>query len=110
MKLTKFEKIYLRAMPKSCFNDRADDYKNGGVWQWSVTDEITEFTAEQARGVVSSLVKKGLIVIDDYEGQGQAKDMVVTMTEKGQAIEVDLIMQEILEKHNFFGAESPTLH
>jgi hypothetical protein len=46
MKLTKFEKIYLRAMPKSCFNDRIDDYKNGDVWQWSVTDEITEFTEQ----------------------------------------------------------------
>ncbi len=83
MTITEKERSYLKAMTESCFNDNGDDYKTHGIYCFSVTDEIKDYTAQQAKGVMSSLIKKGLITIFDCEGRGQANDMVVTMTAEG---------------------------
>jgi len=81
--LTDKEKIYLKAIPLSDYND-GDQWKDGGgVWCFSVTDQITEYTPQQAKGVMSSLVKKGLINIMDYEGGGRPEDMCVGLTLEG---------------------------
>ena len=82
MKLTEKEIIYLKAIPKSNFNDGSDAYC--GLWSWSITDEIKEFSVQQAKGVMSSLVKKGLIRVNDAEGYGRADDMCVDVTDKGR--------------------------
>ena len=74
----------MKAIPKSNFGDGSDTYD--GIWVWSVTDEITEYSAAQARGVISSLVKKDLIYIVDNEGNGKAKDMWLAGTEAGNKI------------------------
>ena len=89
--LTKMGLEYMNAMTRSCFNDQGDDFRTHGVWQFSVTDELvgTGFTKEvymtvqQAKGVLSSLVKKNYVDICDAEGWGRAPDMSVCMTKNG---------------------------
>ena len=101
IQLTKFEEIFLKAMPKSNYND-GDDYKTTGVWTFSVTDEITEYTEQQAKGVVSSLVQKGLIDIWEHE----SGDTVVVMTEKGKEAEQSLLSERNLKHCDCCGSES----
>ncbi len=43
-----------------------------------------------ARGVASSLVKKGLVEVFDNEGRGKANDMVIAPTKEGYVVCVQL--------------------
>ncbi len=83
MTTTEKEKIYLLAITKSNYFDDGLSDKDQAVWCFSVTDEISEYTPQQAKGVMSSLVKKDLITIEDYEGKNRPDDMTVCMTQKG---------------------------
>jgi hypothetical protein len=78
---TEFEKIYLNAIRKSNFYE-SDEF---GVYCFSVVDEIKEFTEQQAKGVLSSLVKKGLVNVYDSQGDNKSKDMCVILTNNGKA-------------------------
>jgi len=88
--VTPYEAMYIKAMSKSCFNDNGDNYKTTGVWAFSVTDEIREFSIQQAKGVLASLVKKGFVQTMDNEGHGNPDDTVVWLTEAGIEVEGSL--------------------
>lgn len=57
----------------------------GTPWVFAVIDE-SGIPATEARGVLSSLVKKGLVQIDDYEGKARPDDMILSFTMKGKDI------------------------
>lgn len=60
MNLTEMEKLILTTSRKNEYGDPAEV----PVWMWSVIMNA-DLDAKQARGVISSLVKKGLIVVSD---------------------------------------------
>jgi len=74
MKLTELEKDVIVAITENEYSDVPGD----PVWSFSI-DYNTKITKKnQISGVVSSLVKKGLVV-----SQGWDKDDVVYLTKKG---------------------------
>jgi hypothetical protein len=53
-----------------------------GQWTWACFDAAS-IDSKQGRGVLSSLIQKGLAGSYDYEGKGRSDDMVMTLTEAG---------------------------
>lgn len=78
LQLTNLELQILKSSRSNEYGDPAEC----GVWMWSVIDN-SGIPTRQARGVISSLVKKGLCEVDDYEGKGRSNDMCFTLTELG---------------------------
>jgi hypothetical protein len=79
MKLTNLEKQVIEGAQKSDYGD----VMNGrdGTWSFDV-QEYSKLNEKIYRGVVSSLVKKGLVTISDSEGHGKYRDMVFDFTDK----------------------------
>jgi len=59
----------------------AGDY-TAGTWTFAVIDN-SEIPRAQARGVISSLIKKGLLIVEDTEGKNRNDDMACYRTEAG---------------------------
>lgn len=76
---------------------RSDYYSGSGrpqVWSWSVTDACCgrgpgRATARQMSGIISSLVKKGLVTCD-----GDGEDASITVTEKGHRVAFELNLHQ----------------
>jgi len=79
-KLTEKEKIVMNA----CMNTDFGSALVEPIWSLAVACSA-KMDPKIYRGVVSSLVKKGLVVIYDYEGKGKSSDMVFALTEAGKA-------------------------
>jgi len=79
--LTELEIRVLEASRKSDFGDCFIEPS----WSFSVCD-ASGLNEKVYRGVVSSLVKKGLVVIQDDEGKGRFRDMVFILTENGKKL------------------------
>jgi|WetSurMetagenome_2_1015567.scaffolds.fasta_scaffold01476_4 hypothetical protein len=84
--LTKFEILVLEASRKTDFGDCLEY----GQWSFAVCNK-SGLDEKIYRGVVSSLVKKGLISIWDEGGKGRFKDQVFEFTDKGR----ELFIKEI---------------
>lgn len=84
--LTRLELRVLERIRKSEYMDvvSPEQMINWGVWSFSVTEGDKEFLPNQIKGAMSSLSKKGLISVDDSDG-----DEVVMMTEKGVQVTVE---------------------
>lgn len=54
-----------------------------GQWSFSVCD-ASGLDEKVYRGVASSLIKKNIIEIYDYEGKGKYEDMLLELTDKGK--------------------------
>ena len=78
MNLTALEKEILIASCTTDFGDAAIE----PVWVFSVIDSAG-IDGKVARGVIASLVKKGLVIIEDYEGKGNPDDQVFALTDAG---------------------------
>lgn len=70
MSLTENEKALLRASRTNEFTDAVDE---GSPWVFAVISE-SKVQPKIARGAIASLVKKGLVIVADYEGIGKADD------------------------------------
>ena len=81
MTLTEKEKIILKAGCDSEYNSIC----SGGDWVFATIDN-SKLGSKVARGVISSLVKKGLIEIEDQEGNGKPNDMAIFCTKKGKEV------------------------
>jgi len=94
--LTELEKKVVLGSLKSEYGSAAEDY----IWMFSVV-EHSGLTGKVARGVVSSLVKKGVAVVHNYEGEAggpafklteagrmMAEELSGESCDKGQASEV----------------------
>jgi hypothetical protein len=81
MKLTDLEKQVIEGALKSDFGNVMAG--NDGTWSFDVQD-YSGLTEKIYRGVVSSLIKKGLVTIFDTEGRGKYRDMVFNLTDKGR--------------------------
>lgn len=79
--LTELEIKVLEASRKTDFGDCLDY----GQWSFAVCDKAG-LDEKVYRGVVTSLVKKGLVQIFDDEGQGKFRDMVFELTNKGRQL------------------------
>ena len=77
-KLTEFEIDALRAC---YFNEYDCDALAPTVWAWSVTENCETVNASQISGVISSLVKKGVV-----KSQGKGEESVIYPTEIGVSI------------------------
>lgn len=82
--------LELKIMKAGCDSDY-DNFCEEPTWVFDVIDK-SEIGAKQARGVISSLVKKGLVEVFDNEGHGNPNDMAIVATESGV---------EICRDHNF---------
>ncbi len=65
-------------------NEYCDAYEST-PWVFSVID-YSKLDAKVARGVISSLVKKDLIQIEDYEGNNNPDDMILHFTKKAKEL------------------------
>lgn len=81
MELTNLEILVLNASQKTDFGDCAEKL----VWNFAVQD-ASKLDSKIYRGVVSSLIKKGLVSIYDYENKGKYEDMIFQLTEEGKKI------------------------
>lgn len=77
MKITELEKDVITAIVENEYVDIPGD----SVWTWIIDSEAKITKTEQISGVVSSLVKKGLVVSIDA-----GKDSTVQLTEEGVKI------------------------
>jgi len=91
MKLTENEKAILKGGCDSEYDDFCDDGPDNcvGTWAFSAIDNA-KIDSKIARGVIASLVKKGLVTIMDNEGKGKTADMIITPTITGYNICVNL--------------------
>ena len=76
--LTALEEKILQACRITDYGDAAIE----PVWVFSVIDSAG-IDGKVARGVIASLVKKGLVMIEDYEGKGNSDDQVFVLTDAG---------------------------
>jgi len=76
MELTELEKDVVVAITENEYSD----VPGNPVWSWSVADNCKITHKDQVSGVVSSLIKKGLVVSQNYD-----KDDIVYLTKKGVA-------------------------
>ena len=79
--LTDLEILVLESARRTDYGDCLEDPQ----WSFAVCDTANLRPANY-RGVVSSLVKKGFIRIDDQEGKGAFKDMVFSFTDSGKML------------------------
>lgn len=86
MNLTENEIIILKASRTNNFCDAVED---DTPWVFAVIDE-SHLDPKVARGTISSLVKKGLVIVFDYEGRGRANDMCFTLTDEGKKVTIEL--------------------
>ena len=77
-KLTELETVVMKAARRTDYGDCLE-YPQ---WSFSVCD-ASGLNEKVYRGVVASLVKKGLVVIQDDEGKGRYQDMVFGFTDEG---------------------------
>ena len=77
------ETFDLTAASLETFKIYAEDAANWSGTPW-VQGNVSPTKAQ--RGNLSDLVKKGLIAIEDCEGKGRPKDMVVVFTATGKAL------------------------
>jgi predicted transcriptional regulator len=75
VKLTELEKDVIVAITENEYSD----VPGNPVWSWSVADNCKITHKDQVSGVVSSLVKKGLV--ECYDDRG--KDSTVHLTDAG---------------------------
>lgn len=74
MNLTELEKDVVRAIAENQYADAPDSE----VWSFAIKYHTKVTRDEQICGVVSSLVKKGIVV-----SEGDGKDSVVYLTKRG---------------------------
>ena len=77
--LTENEIKVMIAIRNNCYEDGIQY----GTWSFAVCDE-SGIPEKQYRGVASSLIKKGLIEINDYEEKGRFSDMTLSLTDLGK--------------------------
>lgn len=87
--LTPMEKRLMMAMTTNEYTDGTED--SWGQWTWAVIDE-SGIDPKQARGALSSLIQKGMVTEQDYEGKGRPDDMTLAFTPEGKA-EVRKLLQ-----------------
>ena len=75
--LTEMEIAVLISSRNNCFGDVME----GGQWSFAVGDDAIGVGVTQYRGVLSSLVKKGLVVIS-----GRKNDEMFALTNKGRVL------------------------
>lgn len=80
LNLTPNELAVLKGARVNNFCD-AGDKDDGSPWVFAVI-EYSKLDEKVARGVLSSLVKKGLVEIYDAEGRNKANDMYLIFTDK----------------------------
>lgn len=80
--ITELEAKILHGFLTSEYND---DDVNGAPWMFSVI-EHSGVESKLARGAISSLVKKGIFRVQDYEGKGRTNDMSVSLTAMGKEL------------------------
>ena len=80
--LTDMEVKVMESALKSEYNNGETNPTFISPWNFSVQDH-SGLDGKQYRGVCSSLIKKGLIAIEDQEGRGKANDMVFVFTLRG---------------------------
>ena len=77
--LTTLEKdVLINGFGNNYFNDREE---NGVVWSNSIIDHCEKCTINQLSGVVSSLVKKGIM-----RNNGDGNESTIGLTEKGKKV------------------------
>lgn len=81
MKLTNMEKMVLNAMRENDYNDALQD---GGTWLFCAT-EYSDLDTKQARGALSSLVKKELVWVN-IEKLSDSDESTVGFTDEGKAL------------------------
>jgi hypothetical protein len=79
--LTELEVKVLEASRNTDFGDCLEY----GQWSFAVCEK-SGLDEKIYRGVVSSLVKKGLVNIWDQEGRGKSGDMVFDFTDEGRKL------------------------
>lgn len=79
MKLTRMEKMVLNAMRENDYNDALQD---GGTWLFCAT-EYSDLDTKQARGALSSLVKKELVEVNIEKISNES---TVGFTEAGEKL------------------------
>jgi hypothetical protein len=79
--LTENEIKVLNAGRTNCFSDCLES----ATWSFAVCDE-SGLDEKIYRGVVSSLIKKGYVWIQDDSNKGKFADMVFGYTEKGKSL------------------------
>lgn len=83
MKLTRMEKMVLNAMRENDYNDVLQD---GYTWLFCAT-EFADVDTKQARGALSSLIKKELVWAEIEEKRsGQPDESTVGFTEAGEKL------------------------
>ena len=75
MVLTELEKDVILAIVNSEYSDSP----GSPIWSWSVADNTKITNINQVSGVISSLVKKGLVISSEYD----IKDNTVELTSNG---------------------------
>lgn len=81
--LTELEIAVLNACRNNDFGDALDP--NEAPWSYAIAEKAGLDT-KTYRGVMASLVKKGLAVVWDYGEKGRFDDQVVNLTEKARGI------------------------
>lgn len=66
---------------ENCFEEYLPGYMNT-TWVFAVI-KGSGLDPKVARGAIASLVKKGMVQIDDYEGKGRSADMTFSLTAEG---------------------------
>ena len=89
MKLTKNEKL----MIENIINNEYDEGLDNVTWVFAVQYSRNEFPIESYKGILGSLVKKGLVEVYDYEKDENA----VSLTESGKKVALQLFN----EKYNW---------
>lgn len=79
--ITEREQAVINAIALSDFGSKL----RSEVWTSSVAGQHGAPDGLAFAGVVSSLVKKGLVWVRDYEGRGRAADQTIRLTEEGAA-------------------------
>ena len=89
MKLTENEKL----MIENIINNEYDSGLNNVVWVFAVQYSHNEFPMGSYKGILGSLVKKGLIEVYEHE----KNENVVSLTEPGKKVAIQLFN----EKYNW---------
>lgn len=67
LNLTQLETVTLTQLIKNSDIDEFQNFSNAGVEDLS---QFTGISIKKIRGVVSSLIKKGIVCIEDFDGDG----------------------------------------